>query len=488
MLNYSIMRLDEEHLLEYCDDIERQIKERIATMPLFNVTLTPEGDPAIDKAEICCATYEKYKSVLDARGLPSGILIQATIGHGWVLNQKSAFQKIVGFRDGRSPEVCCPLDLGFRAYIRRAAKRIASTHPDHIMLDDDFRLIGRPGFGCACPLHMARLGELAGKEITREELLLAIDAGDTRLRELFIKTQVDSLVECAREIRGGIDEIDEKIPGSFCLCGSAAEGAYEIAKIMAGEGNPVVLRYNNANYCAENPRSMIASSLVRAAADRLALTGKPDVLLAETDTCPQNRYSTPAAKLHSHFTFTILEGASGAKHWITRLASFEPKSGEAYRRKLSRYAGFYETLTRYEPTVTWLGCRIPMPNRPIYALGPNDPKTDKNLGWIGHVLDRMGFPTHFSPSGEGAAFFDGKADGCFTDGELLELLSGKTVFDATAAKRVIERGFGKSQRVFELFDDQRLVGYQLVLFFCGISVRFFFAVGCIVIIGERFVR
>ena len=442
MLNYSIMRLDREYFAEYCDDIERQVRDGITTMPLFCVTLTPEGDPAIDKAELCMQIYEQYKRELDARGVPSGVLIQASIGHGWVLDEASAFQKYVGLRDGRTVEVCCPLDEGFRRYIRRAACRIAAAHPAHIMLDDDFRLIGRPGRGCACPLHLARLEALSGQKLTREGLLEALKRGDTHLRELFIQTQIDSLVECAREIRGGIDEIDPKIPGSFCLCGPAAEGAYEIAEIMAGKGNPIVMRLNNANYCAENPRDIIAKSLLRAAVQRSALTGRPEILLAETDTCPQNRYSTSAAMLHTHYTMTILEGAGGAKHWITR-SDYEPGSGEAYRRKLSSHARFYDALARLEPSVVWQGCRIPIPTRPIYELLEDDPRGDKNQGWIGHVLDRMGLPTHFSPSGEGAVFLDGKADACFTDDELRAFLSGRVVLDAASAKCLIARGFGE---------------------------------------------
>lgn len=446
MLNYTIMPLNEEHIDEFCEDIAYQIKNDIATMPLFCFTLTPEGDPAIDKAKLCCEIYDEYKKKLDERKLPSGVLIQATIGHGWKLNQASAFQKYVGLSDGKSPEICCPLDKGFQKYIRASAARIASSHPDHIMLDDDFRLISRPAHGCACPLHMARLGELLGRPITREELWEALNQENTadraRLRELFIQTQIDSLTECAREIRGGIDEVAPSIPGSFCLCGSG-EGAYEIASIMAGKGNPVIIRVNNADYCAENPRRFISHSLFRAALQRNALTGTPDLLLAETDTCPQNRYSTPAAKLHSHFTLSILEGMGGAKHWITRLGAYEPKSGVAYRKKLAAFAGFYRELIRITPTLTWLGCKIPVPDSPRFRLTENDVSCNKAPGWCSHVLDHMGLPTHFSEDGEGVCFFDENSVRRFTDGELLRFLSGKVVLDAPAAERLIARGFGK---------------------------------------------
>ncbi len=443
MLNYSIMRLNEEHIEEYCKDVEYQVKHGICTMPLFCMTLTPEGDPAIDKAGMLCDSYEKYKAKLDLVGVPSGVLIQASIGHGWKLNAPSAFQKYVGLSNGASPEVCCPMDKGFQKYIRDAAARIASVRPAHIMLDDDFRLIFRAQRGCACPLHMAEFNRLANTDITREELYEAIckyDDTAARYREIFIKTQVDSLIDCAKEIRAGIDSVDPTIPGSFCLCGNSAEGAYEIAKIMAGGGNPITVRLNNANYCARDPRSF-AHVMHRAAIQIAALGGKPDVILAETDTCPQNRYSTSAAMLHSHFTFSILEGAKGAKHWITR-GMFEPTSGREYRKKLEKYCGFYHALAEINDDLTWLGCKVPVSPNPAYILSSRDFEAEGN-GWYSHVLDRFGLPMHFSNNGEGVCFFDGRRDKNFTDEQIIEFLSGKVVLDAVAAEGFISRGFGK---------------------------------------------
>ena len=442
MLNFSIMSLNTDHIDEFCTDIEYQVKNGIASMPLFCMTLTPEGDPAIDKADLLCQKYELFKKKLDEMGIPSGALIQASIGHGWKLNQASAFQKYVALTTGASPEVCCPLDEGFMAYIRQAAARIASTRPSHIMLDDDFRLIfrGHNG-GCACPLHLAELEKLTGKKYTREEAAKKIAEGDKELADAYVKTQIDSLWRCAKEIRAGIDSVDPAIPGSFCACGDGTEGAYRIAEIMAGEGNPIVVRINNANYCAVDARDF-AQSLHRAATQIQALGKKPDYILAETDTCPQNRYSTPAAKLHSHFTFTILEGAKGAKHWITRLSDYEPDSGVAYRKKLAKYAGFYEELARINDDLVWQGCKIPIPPRPAYALSANDCIPTAICGWCSHVLDRFGLPMHFDPKGEGVCFFDGAKDKYFTDEELLSILSGKVVLDARAAERLIARGLG----------------------------------------------
>ncbi len=443
MLNYSIMKLNEAHIDDICADIEYQVGCGIATMPLFSMTLTPEGIPTIDKAAILCKSYQKFKVALDSAGVPSGVLIQASIGHGGKLNASSAFQKYIGLNDGEAREVCCPLDEGFREYMKNAAITIAKTAPAHIMLDDDFRLMARPQRGCACPLHMTRFNKLAGTSLSRAELYEALCQGDEqakRYKELFVRTQIDSLIECARRIREGIDSVDRSIPGSFCLCGNSAEGAFEIASIMAGEGNPVTLRVNNSNYCATNPREF-AHIMHRAATQISALGGRPDMILAETDTCPQNRYSTSAAMLHSHFTFSILEGAKGAKHWITR-TQHEPASGRAYRKKLGKHNGFYHALSEMTDELTWVGCKIPVPNSPFYKITPLDQKSAGD-GWYSRVLDRFGLPMHFSNSGEGVCFFADRYDNNFTDDELKEFLSGNVVLDGIAAEGFISRGFGK---------------------------------------------
>ena len=440
------MRLDSEHIEEYCQDIEAQVQQGVCLMPLFNMTLTPEGDPAIDKAALLSKTYREYKKRLSAKGIPSGVLIQASIGHGWKLNQPSSFKKYVGLSDGSVPEVCCPLDENFRAYIRAAAKTIAAEHPDHIMLDDDFRLMFRPQRGCACELHLAEFNRLANTSFTREQLYTALRAKDEnsrKYRDIYVKTQIDSLTGCAKEIRAGIDEVDPKLSGSFCACGAAVEGAYDIAKIMAGEENPIIIRVNNGDYCSKDHRAF-AHTMLRLAIQKNNLSGNPDVLLAETDTCPQNRYSTPATRLHSHLTFSILEGAAGAKHWITRLASFEPNSGKAYRKKLGANRGFYEELINLTKRSTPVGCRIPMKHNPIYAFEVEGNRLSFNLdSWATKVLDRFGVPMHFTKEGRGVNFFDKNRSENFTNDELIEFLSGNVVLDGPAAEKFIERGLGE---------------------------------------------
>lgn len=443
MLLYSIMPLDTEHITQICEDIHAQYRAGITTCPLFCMTLVPEDDPPVDKVSAFCAQYAQFKERLDAMGIPNGVLVQATVGHGWVLSRKFPFQQYTRLSDGEKIDIVCPFDAGFREYIYNVMRTIASYRPDHIMVDDDFVMLAHDGGGCVCPLHMQRFNALAGTSLSENELREELRSGNRALFAHFVKAQGESLLETAKIMRAGIDSIDPTLPGSYCCVGQNAEWAAEIADILKGVGNPVTVRINNGNYTAAGLRNFSHVSF-RAAAPAAKLKDKVDYILAETDTCPQNRYSTSASFLHTHFTLSILEGLSGAKHWITRLSAFEPQSGVAYRKTLGKYSGFYQYLSDLVPTLSWKGCRMPVLKEPAWdiVLGWNNGE-DTMSHWAYSVLERLGIPLFFSPENSGVLCLDGNHDQYFSDHDLISALSGPVFLASNTAKRLIERGFGK---------------------------------------------
>jgi len=440
---YSIMPLNIDHADEICEDIKRQYEMGVASCALFSMTLTPEGNPPVDKVGIMCEKFDVFKKKLNAMGISCGVLVQASIGHGYPLGELFPFQRYVGIETGKETFTVCPYDEGFRDHIYSVMRTIAQHEPDCIMVDDDFRLMARSTKGCGCPLHMKRFNELAGTNMSREELWDVLSADENReLVDIYVSTQGESLIDTAKAMRAGIDSVNPKLPGSFCCCGGNAEFAGEIAQILAGDGNPVVVRINNGRYTSPGPRGS-SMSFQRAARQIEKLKDKVDVILAETDTCPQNRYSTAAMSLHTHFTGTILEGAKGAKHWITRLASFEPESGKAYRKVLGRNRGFYEALAEIVPTLKWRGCRIPVTKKPNFTFKAGTDASNTSNAWIDRVFEVMGLPVYFSGDTTGAACFEGDIDKMFTDEEIMEMLKGPMFLASDSAKRLIDRGFGE---------------------------------------------
>lgn len=440
---YSIMPLDLTHIDELCEDMRKQYVSGVTTCVLFNMTLVPEGNPPVDKVGKLCAKYAVFKKKLDAMGVPSGILVQATIGHGWVLGEMSPYQRYTNLTDGDQPAVVCPSDTGFHDYLFHIFATITAHHPDCIMVDDDFRLVTRPGRGCACPWHMARVRELTGAaDLTREQLLdeiLAWTPKGKAYNDAFVESQKEALLAAARVMRAGMDSVDPKMPGSYCCEGDNAEFAGEIAQILAGDGNPVTVRINNGNYTAAGARGY-SRPFMRAAQQVAKLKNTVDIILAETDTCPQNRYSTGVMQLHTHFTGSILEGAAGANHWLTRLPAHEPRSGVAYRKRLAAYRGFYRELAKLAPTLKHRGCRIPVSDTASYEW----PKPGIRTGaWVRCVLERLGLPVYFSAEAGGITCMHGEEDAPMTDQEILKVLSGPVILASDTAKRLIDRGFGE---------------------------------------------
>lgn len=439
MENYSIMPLFAEHVEEICEDIKSQYENGVSTCALFCVKLVPEGIPTIDKARQQGEIYKLFRDRLSKIGLECGILVQCTIGHGYPLNEQNGFQSFVPLNGDKPYGTVCPYDKDFQAYMTASFKTLASYKPKVIMVDDDFRLMNRQADGCACPLHLAALEKRMGRYTDRGTLYSILCDKSHRENAAYVNAYVDtvkeSLLESARAMRAGIDAVDPKMKGIFCLCGRTTEFASDIAAILAGEGNPPTVRVNNGNYTPAGPR--YASDVSFRMAQQVAfLDERVKVILAETDTCPQNRYSTGAYSLHTHFVLSILEGAAGAKHWITRMGAFELESGRAYRKVLGKYKGYYNTLSALVPTLHFDGCRIPLQSEPEFTF----PHSGKNNYWSHCVLERLGLPLYFSKRDGGATFLDDEAPEGFTDAELTKMLGGTVVLSGAAAKALEERG------------------------------------------------
>lgn len=438
---YSIMTYDTDHVDEICEDIKFQIENGISDCPLFSMTLVPEGNPPVDKADAFCQKYRIFQEKLHNMGLKCGILVQATIGHGYPLAADFPFQHLIKLKDGKSEYIACPYDEGFRDYIRNVMTRLASEHPDVIMVDDDFRLYHRSGKGCGCPLHLAEFNKRAGTSFDRTELLKSVNENKEH-HDIYVDTIGDSLVGAAKAMREGIDKIDPTLPGVFCGCGHNFEFGAEIAATLAGEGNPSVIRINNGNYLQNDGRKL-SNVFLRAATQIELVRDKVDVILDETDTCPQNRYSTSAQMLHAHHVGTILEGARGAKHWITRLRSFEPQSGKAYRKKLAENRKMYDALAEIAPKLSWRGCKIPLASKPNYLFDDSEIYSNNISAWCTNVLERLGLPMYYSSKKGGVSFMNGNYDSKFSDEEIKNMLSSgeKAIISADTAERLVERGF-----------------------------------------------
>ncbi len=447
MLNLSIMNLDSDHVDEICEDIIAQQRDGVSTHAMFIMKFFPDSTPPVNKAEKQCAVYDMFREKLDRAGAKHGVLVQSTLGHIYDPVEMYPFTPVTQFIDGKKKiSTVCPLDTGFQAYIKEQMKILAARKPSIIMIDDDAGILYRGSVkGCACPLHMAEFNRRAGTNMSREELYAHIKTNSEegkRYTDIFVQLQKESLLLAVKAMREGIDEVDPSIQGVISgICpGTFYEFSDEIAKAFAGKGNPTIIRLNGGPYT--KPVRCISELWYKVAVLIENVKGKVDVFLAETDTCPQNRYSTSAALMHGHFTASILEGATGAKHWITRLGSevYEPASGIAYRKILKKYSGFYEKLTEYAKELKPFGCRMPVSLKQDYGFIPSE-QGQFTSPWSTCFLERFGLPLYFGNKSGGAVFLDNISANKFNDDEIKEFFKGTLILSGGAAEKLNELGF-----------------------------------------------
>lgn len=448
MLNLSIMAMHSDHVEAECADIIEQQRSGATTHAMLMMYFNPEGTPAVNKAEKQCALYDRYRAILDPAGAKYGVLVQATLGHITKPFAPYPFQPSVSLVTGEDRDVtCCPLDPHFHDYIREQFRILAEHKPSLVMLDDDLGLLYKPTKGCACKYHLAEFARRAGKKMTREEIYACTQGSteeDKRITQIYVDTQREGIVSAVRAMREGLDMVDPTIRGivSGIYTTTFVEFSDDTAVAFAGKGHPPTIRLNGGPYAVSSSPRGFLQQIFRAAILKENVKDRVEIFLAETDTCPQNRYSTAACYMHAHFVASLLEGATGAKHWITRTVAFEPNAGKAYRKILAKHEKFYEAMTEYVKDFSPFGCRIPLTKMQNYGFVPAS--QGKNLSpWATCVLERLGLPVYFANTGEGAVFLDDFSVDGFDDETVRSFMKGTLLLSVGAVEKLCKRGFGE---------------------------------------------
>jgi len=418
-------------------DAEQLLASGVCTHVACMMTLVPESDPPVDKAKILGERFMAFRQAFKGDAARVGILAQATIGHGWVPDEAAPYQRIVR-PDGTPVYQMCPLDSAFQSYIREAFQHLAALQPGFFMIDDDFRLLtGR--HGCYCPLHMQEISQRLGREFSRQTLLETLRA-DTAAAQAYDAVLLDSLMQLAGVIRDAIDTVDASIPGSFCVCYGDIRHAEPLARRLLGKGHQPIIRINNGRYLCGEMRSFPVR-MYHSAAQIAGLA--PDVtILAETDPCPHNRYSTGAYLMHAHYSGSILEGCHGAKHWLTRIRAYQPAAGVAYRELFTRQQAFYNALFEAVQDSTPAGyVAAALPSVPAFNRAPDHgDKGGSNRTWAA-VMGVLGLPCNYARMPDLPVMLTGDDVDIFTAADLRQLLKNGMLLDGSAAEALCRRGF-----------------------------------------------
>lgn len=445
LYTYSITPLVEDHFEERVADLISQHARGISTCPLFLVKLEPQGDPVWHPSEQYARVYRRYKERLDEAGVPSGFLLQSTFGHGNWTPAAAPYQKMEPI-NGAELSSYCPMDAGMLAYLCEELKVLAAEHPAVLMLDDDVRLVLHGvGACCACPLHMAEFNKRCGTQHTKETLFAHLRAcgENDPLARAFVTLQQETLVHAVTRMREAVDSVDPTIQGVNCTSGDLCEAAIYTNPIWCGKNNPTIVRAPNGTYAPSTVKG-ISDTMRRAAVSGAKLRDHGiQYVLAECDTLPFNRYGKHARYLHTHYTASLLEGLSGAKHWITRTVSFEPNSGVAFREVLAKHAGFYEKIATLAKEITFVGANSAFTEQTWCDIAaPSIWRYHTNY-FATKAFERLGLPFYFSNKRYGATFLEERIARDLPTREIEAMFANGAVFmSAEAAADLVARGYG----------------------------------------------
>jgi len=426
----------------------KDIRDTLATAKLdtflYCVSLDPRGYPAFDQVRAATASYRKLKAELGDAPVKLGFLLQSILGH-WprVDKEIEPWQRTID-EDGNVKRFCL-LDKRYQDYIRNTAAALAAEKPCFILGDDDIRAFS-PRLECFCPLHTAEFNRRAGTSFTPEQYRAAVKAckdGD-QVATICSQLRDEITMTTARLIREGIDSVDPKIPAGACMPGAETLLPAPRAKILAGEGNPVTLRFANGQYSEMGRLDFGYNSLLTQAylshyRDRIGR------MLDESDSFPHTLYARSGRSFVAKLAMNVFNGIRGAKLWFVGMHKQTERVPAAHDRELGRVMPQLEALAVALDGSEPLGVRVPaFYTKPgLRAGGPNFFGDTK---WLNNMLCVYGVPycADFSrAAGQPVMLCGADTVARFTDNELKELFTGKVFVDGPAALALAKRGFAK---------------------------------------------
>ena len=412
---------------------------------LYCLTCDVEGVPASRKVGELTASFRKFKAALDGKGVRTGILLQACVGH-WLRAEKESepWTRTRG-AEGKEGSRRCWLDSRFAAYLKETAAALAREKPAFILGDDDIRPFGHAGEECFCDLHAAAFAKLTGRATCTSEEMRRIVAAAKRGspdEAAFRRLQREMVNGVCRLIREGIDSVDPSIPTGVCMPVMAEETRFydQAARAIAGPRHKTVIRIGNGQYLEREPKT-VASRVMTSYALAEVHRGV-DYLLDEADTYPQTLWSRSSSGMHAKICMSLMCGFRGALPWYVGTTREGFPVSENYTRVFGENAGLYRALAKACRGSRTAGIAIPL----CTTFPSVWSQFTEGETWGEAVFAELGVPFRaaktFDDPAAVYAVTGAKAIGRFADADLRALLARTLLLDAAAAEAIAKRGFG----------------------------------------------
>ena len=403
-----------------------------------------------EKSESTALSLKSNIKFFRDNGIDAAIWVGVTVGHGATLSHEQHAAKTLGYAplvnlDGVPLyDTRCPLDKNFRADLSDFLVFLArETGARTILLDDDFRLSQHGAkYCCCCEEHMAKMSELCGEELKREEIETKVFASKpNKYRDAWIKAQGDSLRLLASDIRAAMNKFDRGVRIGICSasCSWDLDGvtALEISQILAGDTEPL-LRLTGAPYWAVVHGDKTLPTVFEIARMHAAHCKDSGAeLISEGDVYPRPRYIVPSAQLEM---FDAVLRADGIYDGILKYMmdyNTSPYYDQGYIKRHIRNLTKHNSMSELFDGKRKTGVKIH--TRPLLMKDADFTLSRPNhyspYPAAGIMLEYCGIPTVHDGDGECLALFGENARHATSD----ELKFGD-IIDGVAAAILTEKG------------------------------------------------
>ena len=462
-----VMPFDTDNIPLMAGEIERVTRSGADAVALAIDFNPGDRDPAAHFRPIAAAFREVRRCVPKAElGAWGPVIGQYSANlEGGSLPQRS-WQSVVRRNGEVASGRFCWFDPGFRRHIAQLYEEFTRAGSDFFMLDDDYTT--RPG-ECFCPLHRARFNRGLEKPLTREELgKLAAEAPDNDpLIAKFEKVRSAAQFEFARMVRAAVDRVNPSIPIGLCNPAEGHPWIEKIALILAGPRTEPFIRIACGVYgYTAGPNGMVFDFspmyfpyAAQWAAFRIKAAGKVRRLIAESDCFPCSYHCVTPRTFHAHTVSSIINGLCGGL-WMFYNSMGKRDYARKYEETARLNRPMYDELLRTVSGIHWLGVLSPIPE--VRRTGRAQPSRQDGEypDWNRSLLCRFGIPGHYADTeGPAVRALTGYLVDRLTDKELQTFFRGGLLLDATAVKKLTERGFADLMGVRAEGPPQFNMGY-----------------------------
>lgn len=388
--------------------------------------------------------YSQIGKRLREENIGYGVNIATLVGHCDAhLEQEETlpYQKFVSSSLRESDSNYCIMDKDWVNYATEVFKIYASTHPDLIMVDDDFRSLNHSDpIGCFCPLHVKAVSENLGYTITQEELVKSVFSNEAQSlckRKAWMEENAKAQLEALKAFRAGVDTIDSSIELGLMNSGEINHSIQGrdmalMLQTLAGNNTPCSRPLGGAYF--DTVHEGIVDIFQGMALSISEIKGIKPYIISEVENWPHTLYTKSIKETLLQMKLHVLAGCDAISLNLFDYLGTPYKNEPKYKKLLLDAKAELDELEmllkgKEEKGVSLLWKK----NSALYSPSLNLERKMDN------TLPLLGVPTTFSHSP--VTYVYGESVEAMNDAEILNLLSTSVILSTEAIIKLREKGF-----------------------------------------------